>query len=61
MHCDCNTTALVEGCSCTCHVESLDQAIQTLFLEGLISITCTDEGVGYLPTQAGITLVEALK
>ena len=60
MHCNCNTRAL-NGCPCNCHEESLDQAIEALFLQGLISITCTEQGIGYIPTPAGIAVAEAIK
>lgn len=41
--------------------ESIEQAIKALFLQGLISITCTEQGIGYLPTPAGIAVAEAIK
>jgi hypothetical protein len=41
--------------------EELDDALRVLFSKGLIAISATDKGVGYIPTPAGIAVVEANK
>ena len=42
--------------------QTVEEALKHLFLEGFISISCTDEtGVGYMPTPKGMEAVKAMK